>query len=311
MNKTIFHVHGPLCRHAEDEKEEKYVLRAIELGANRICFSDHSPLPGNEFRMRMLMEEFPAYLSYLRELKTKYADKIDIRIGVEAEYIPIFKDHYEMLKEELDFILLGQHFSLLPNGSHTFEDRKTMAEARALADGMIQGMESGYFDVVAHPDQIFRRVRKGEWGEEEEQMAKEIKECAISHDIILEQNISNRMGKKKKRTYRPEFWKDLPVGLRTIYGLDAHSVEELKENYQVQQQFQTELFKNLVPLSEYEILRVSDEPIFISHKTKGMWWDMADGVYSVLDMNELYLSGSDTWLDCNKYKEQWIAYFLN
>lgn len=231
MNKTIFHVHGPLCRHAGEEKEEAYVLKAIEMGAGKICFSDHSPFPDNPFRMRMLIEEFPIYLSYLRELKVKYAGEIDIRIGVEAEYIPSFQSHYEMLKEELDFLLLGQHFSLLPDGSYTFQSREKIAEPRELADGMIQGMESGYFSVVAHPDQIFRRRKT--WGEEEQQIANEIKECAVRTGVILEKNISNMQGKKKKRVYRPEFWEDFNG--RTIYGVDAHSTLELEENYLLQQ----------------------------------------------------------------------------
>lgn len=307
MNKTMFHIHGPLCRHTEgNEKEEAYVLKAIELGAEKICFSDHSPFPGNKFRMRMLMEEFPLYLSYLRELKAKYAGEIDIRIGVEAEWIPTFKDHYEMLKEELDFLLLGQHFSLLPNGNYTFEDRKMMAEARALADGMIQGMESGYFDAVAHPDQIFRKNK--DWTEQEESISNEIKECAVSTGVILEQNISNMQEKKKKCSYRPEFWQNLPHGVRTIYGLDAHSVTELAENYNIQRELQAELLKNLVPLSRYKMLRVFDEELFICHKSKGMWWDRTSGVFSMPDINELYLSESDIFLDCNEYEDQWLVY---
>lgn len=64
----------------------------------------------------------------------------------------------------------------------------------------------------------------------------------------------------------------------------------------------------MIQLTKYEVLRVHDEPIYIEHKTRGSWWDVADGVYSVMDCNDLYLSESDTWLDCNEYGKTWTAY---
>jgi histidinol-phosphatase (PHP family) len=102
-------------------------------------------------------------------------------------------------------------------------------EARALADGMIAGIKSGFFQVVAHPDQIFRR--KDIWDEECEQIANEIKTCATDKGIILEKNVCNKIGKKKRRGYRLEFWRNLSDKVQTIYGMDAHSVVELEENY--------------------------------------------------------------------------------
>jgi|GEM_PF-4068646 len=64
----------------------------------------------------------------------------------------------------------------------------------------------------------------------------------------------------------------------------------------------------MIRITEYEILRIHDEPVFIEHKSKGSWWDHADGVHSFMDMNDLYLSKIDTWLDCNEYGDTWIAY---
>lgn len=241
MNKTIFHVHGPLCRHAEKEKEEAYILKAIEMGAERIIFTDHCPFPGNPFWMRMRMEEFHGYLAYLREMKAKYSELINVQIGLEAEWIPSYKEHYEMLKEEVDLLLLGQHFSLLSDGSYTFQSNEKIDEPRELAKGMIEGMESGYFSVVAHPDQIFRHRKT--WGEEEERISNEIKECAVRTDVILEKNISNMRAKKKKLGYRPEFWADIPKYIQTIDGVDAHSVKEMEDNYLFQLSLTQDLSK--------------------------------------------------------------------
>lgn len=234
---TAFHVHTFRCRHAGEEREETYIQKAIELGIQEMFFTDHCPFPGNPFRYRMDLSELPDYVSTLQELKQKYAGRIDIRIGLETEYIPTYQAYYEELRESenYDLLLLGQHFVLLPEGIYNFESREKFYEPEHLAEGMIQGMESGFFNVVAHPDLIFRR-RKA-WDAEMEQIANRIKECAARTGVVLEQNIDSMVttwNNKKKREYWPEFWSELPDGVRTIYGLDAHSTADLEQNYKVQ-----------------------------------------------------------------------------
>lgn len=232
--KTIFHVHSYRCRHAGQEREEAYVKKAIELGAEALVFTDHAPFPGDPFRFRMSMEELSDYVAVLRNLKEKYAEFLDIKIGLEIEFVPTYMEYYHVLLEQwkLDILLLGQHFSLLPDGKYTFEMAEKNLEAKALADGMMSGMETGLFQAASHPDQIFRRMKS--WNEEMEEIAGKIKECAVRTGVILEQNISN-MVEKKKRVYRKEFWEKLPEGLQTIYGVDAHSVAEMEKNFFIQQ----------------------------------------------------------------------------
>lgn len=231
MKKTIFHVHTYRCAHAGDERELEYIKKAVELGANEIIFTDHAPFPNNPFRFRMAMEDLSEYVETLRNLKEEYVGKIDVKIGLEIEYVPFYMDYYKSLKNvwQLDLLLLGQHFSLLSNGKYSFELEDKAEEARFLADGIITGMQSGIFQAVAHPDQIFRRSKK--WNEEMNDISQEIKKYAVCTGTVLEQNISNMYETKNKRLYRQEFWNDMPNGLKTIYGVDAHSVAEMEENY--------------------------------------------------------------------------------
>ncbi|MBQ2577396.1 MAG: PHP domain-containing protein [Lachnospiraceae bacterium] len=42
----IFHVHTFRCGHAAEVEDEAYVKKAIELGADKITFTDHAPFPG-------------------------------------------------------------------------------------------------------------------------------------------------------------------------------------------------------------------------------------------------------------------------
>lgn len=162
MDKTIFHVHGYRCKHAGDERENEYIQKAIELGAKEIVFTDHAPFSGNSFNYRMAMEELKEYVGTLKVLQQQYKGMIEIKVGLEIEYIPTYIDYYRELKEKwkLDILLLGQHFSLLADGSYTFDLENKSDEAHYLAEGIVAGMESGLFDVVAHPDQIFRRKKQ-------------------------------------------------------------------------------------------------------------------------------------------------------
>ena len=235
MNKTIFHVHGHRCKHASEEREIEYIQKAIELGAKEIVFTDHASFPENPFNYRMAMEELKEYVGTLKVLQQQYKGMIEIKGGLEIEYIPTYIDYYRELKEKwkLDILLLGQHFSLLADGSYTFDLENKSDEAHYLAEGIVAGMESGLFDVIAHPNQIFRR--KKQWDSESIELSRQIKECAVHTGVVLEKNISNMFEKKRKHLYWQEFWRALSGEIKVIYGVDAHSVGEMVENYRKQQ----------------------------------------------------------------------------
>ena len=98
-NKYIFHIHTYRCGHASSESDEAYVKKAIELGAESITFTDHTPFPGDTFTGRMKYCQLDEYLLSLSDLKQKYAGAIDVHIGLEVEYMPSFRDYYKELKE--------------------------------------------------------------------------------------------------------------------------------------------------------------------------------------------------------------------
>lgn len=74
-HREIFHVHTYRCRHAANVADEMYILKAIELGAVSITFTDHAPFPGNPFGNRMDIQQLSEYLDSLSRLKEKYLDR--------------------------------------------------------------------------------------------------------------------------------------------------------------------------------------------------------------------------------------------
>ncbi len=231
LKDRIYHVHTYRCGHAEDIAEELYVKRAIELGAKELSFSDHTPIPGDLFNYEMKMSELPGYVEVLKGLREKYAGQIELRIGLEVEYLPAFDDFFRSLKEEysLDFLLLGQHVYEADDGTFSFFHsaiRKDHEDVSGLGGGIVKGIETGLFEAVAHPDRIFRRVK--EWDAETEAVSRRIIAAAMKQGIPLEKNMESR---KYDNLYWKEFWDLVPEECEIIYGVDAHSRAEMTENW--------------------------------------------------------------------------------
>lgn len=233
--KHLFHVHTYRCGHAENVPDEAYVTRALQLGASDIWFSDHAPFPGDPFGNRMRYFQLPEYIDTLQSLKKRYEGKINVHVGLEVEYFPSFNcsGYYRELRANsgIEFLLLGQHMAELKPSQYSFSMDETWLiekEYKALGDAMVQGMTTGYFDFVAHPDRIFRRCRQ--WTPEMKTTALEIINTAQAYGIPLEQNEES---KHKKRHYWPEFWNLVEENIQIIHGLDAHSVDELEAKYYI------------------------------------------------------------------------------
>lgn len=225
----IFHVHTYRCKHAANVTDEMYVKKAIELGASSITFTDHAPFPENPFGNRMGIEQLPEYIQSLCCLRERYRGIIEIKIGLEIEYLPHFQYYYEKLKnwDCFDVLVLGQHFYECTDGRYSFSLNKEELqanEAEGICKAAIEGMKTGLFQVIAHPDRMFRYC--GKWNKSMEQISKELIKTAVQHQIILEQNLSSM---KKVNNYRDEFWNLVPRTAKIYLGTDAHEISQLED----------------------------------------------------------------------------------
>lgn len=227
----LFHVHTYRCRHAGAEPDEAYVQKAIEMGASRIIFTDHAPFPADPFGNRMDYAQLSEYLSSLETLRKKYADVIEVKIGLEVEYLPKYQDYYAYLSKsgKFDVLMLGQHFFQWKDTySFSMDDHFLDAqEYVGIQRALLEGMKSGWFQVVAHPDRMFQRCRK--WTVEMEDLSRELIHNALEQDMVLERNLSSM---HKEYQYWKEFWNLVPNTARTIIGLDAHATATLDYMYE-------------------------------------------------------------------------------
>lgn len=219
------HMHTWRCHHAKGDDEE-FVLKAIENGYKTIGFSDHAPyvFPKehiSSFRMECeLAEDYASSVKYLRE---KYKDKIDIKLGFEVEWYPLFiKKELEFLKSfGYDYLILGQHYTdseVEPYAKYAGAKTDDVKTLDKYINQVIDGAKSGEILYIAHPDLINFTGSKAVYRERMRYFTSEIKKL----DIPLEFNF---LGFSETRNYpNDDFWKIVKeTGNRVVIGLDAHS----------------------------------------------------------------------------------------
>ncbi len=228
-----YHTHTYRCGHAEGTDRD-YAERAVQAGLKLLGFSDHTPqdyfdaAPGAlHAGIRMQPEELPGYAASVRALAAEYRGRLDIRLGVEAEYYPkYFPRLLEMLRENgVEYMILGQHFLGNEIGD-VYSGRRT-EDPEVLSRYVSQcteALETGLFTYFAHPDLI----RFSGDGAVYDREMRRLCQAANRTGTPLEINL---LGIREERHYPDErFWKvAAEEGCAVITGCDAHRPADLPD----------------------------------------------------------------------------------
>lgn len=224
-----YHTHTSRCGHAEGE-DRAYAEQAVLAGLKLLGFSDHTPYdffdsaPRNR-PMRMKPEELPDYAASVRALAGEFRERLEILLGVEAEYYPrYFPRLLELLRENgVEYMILGQH-SIgneigEPYSGRAFTDRRILER---YVSQCVEALETGLFTYFAHPDLIFY-VGDGQLYARE---MRKLCRAAVETGTPLEINL---LGVRDGRNYPNELFWQLAAeeGCTAILGSDAHRPEDL------------------------------------------------------------------------------------
>ena len=220
-----YHSHTTRCNHATGTEEE-YIQAAIHRGLKIFGFSDHTPqfFPGDYYTfMRMYPHQLPDYCETVRGLQAKYADQIRIPLGLEAEYYPIsWPELLPRLQDAgIEYLILGQHYPENELSSQPHSTNASDSEQRlcSYVSCVLEGMKSGYFSYVAHPDVLHFTGDPKLYNREMRKI------CVAARELNIPLEI-NFLGLREGRHYpNPVFWKiageeQAPV----TFGCDAHDV---------------------------------------------------------------------------------------
>lgn len=221
-----YHTHTYRCNHAYGN-EEDYIKRAIDCGIEIMGFADHAPFTlsdGKESYWRVSKKDVKDYFSTLNALREKYKDKIKIYIGFEMEYFPKqFDEMFKYVKSVgAEYLILGEHYTSPENegGVHAMLGEHSEEELIKYTDCVIEGMKTGVFLYVAHPDVFLFSGDKGIYIREARRLCNASKEL----DVPLEINL---LGINDNRHYPNNDFLRVAgeVGCKMIFGFDAHTVK--------------------------------------------------------------------------------------
>lgn len=117
---TDMHVHS--CFSSDSAEQPESIIRtAIDKGFSYVYFTDHHDMdfpvhpssPDMDFQL-----DFEAYVNTLMELRERYKNQIEVRIGVEQGICPETAPKISALSDKypFDFIIGSSHLSSLTNG---------------------------------------------------------------------------------------------------------------------------------------------------------------------------------------------------
>lgn len=218
-----YHTHTPRCHHAQGTEEE-FVRAALAGGLKILGFSDHSPyyFPGDyQSKFRMDPQQLADYADSVRTLAKKYAGRLQIHLGVEAEFYPYGFDRTLRLLQDhgVEYMILAPHFINNEVGE-LYSGRPSPSVERLVkyCDQHIQALETGLFTYMAHPDMLNFEGDQVLYEQHMRRLCKAAKAC----DVPLEINL---LGVAEGRVYPNErFWRiAAEEGCRAVLGCDAHN----------------------------------------------------------------------------------------
>lgn len=239
--KFDLHTHNEMCGHATGTIED-YVQAAVKNGLNVIGISDHTPYFHSEEdqpfpRITMARSGFANYIEEVLRLKEKYANQIEVLLGIESDFFPeqshVYKQYLE--KEPFDYIIGSVHFvdeiSIFKRGRW---EGLTSAEKVTTKENYYhlieQSARCGMFQILGHIDAM-----KGYYPE-----FSTIEVDAIDHtlrvigesDLVIEINTSGKT--KDSGGWYPAddiLERALFHKVGVTFGSDAHTPERVGDEF--------------------------------------------------------------------------------
>jgi histidinol-phosphatase (PHP family) len=235
--KVDYHIHTALCGHASGTVDE-LVESAVQKGFSHVGIADHSPLLFAEIPgLAMSTGELPAYVDEVLEAKERYRGRIEVRLGIEADYhLPTQQERTAMLSEyPFDYIIgsvhvLGDWVFDSPVEVDRYEEidlddfyREYFAELTAM-------VRTGFYDIVGHPD-LAKKFDKRP-AIDLSPLYREVLHAMKEQGICYEVNTAGlRWPARELYPEEPFVHMASELGVPVTLGSDAHSPEDIGRDF--------------------------------------------------------------------------------
>ncbi len=228
------HMHTPLCKHARGNPPD-YAAQAQRVGLRGITFTCHSPMPfGWNPAPRMSIHQLPQYIDMVARARDEYAERVDVRLGLECDYLPGFEGWLDELARRADFsYILGSVHPQTDEYKQLYLQDKTRLEYEAsYFDNLARAAESGLFDCLSHPD-IVKIVHPREWrvADHMDNIRRALDRIARA-GTAMELNTSGLHKPCREMNPGPEILSEMALrGITMVLGSDAHDAHRVGADF--------------------------------------------------------------------------------
>ena len=154
-----YHMHTPLCHHAVGEPTA-LAAQAVKLGFSEIGFSDHNPMPRDDWDdWRMSRADLDGYVVKVEQARRDHPN-LTIKLALEMDFIPGQEAWVRELlaRHPWDYIIGAVHYVSeswdLDNPSRVSEwkTRDPFEVWTVYFKRLTMAAESGMFEIIAHAD---------------------------------------------------------------------------------------------------------------------------------------------------------------
>lgn len=190
-----YHMHTPRCNHAIGDVSD-YAQVAVQLGIKEIGISDHCPMPnGFDAEWRMAYDQLDCYLDEVEAARTRFSSDLKIRVGLELDYVPHHNAWLQKLSDyyDWDYLIGSVHFI----GDWAFDNEDYLEDWQnknindayvAYFDTVTESVQSGFFDIIGHPDLIKKFAHRADLDNTavhaaQERMLQAVKQADVALEI--------------------------------------------------------------------------------------------------------------------------------
>ena len=182
----------------------------------------------------MSVDEFDEYVALVERARTAWAGRIDIRLGMESDYVPGMEPWLEELHGRAEFHhVLGSVHPHLSDYKERYFSGDSEAFQRTYFEHLAMAAETGLFDTIAHPD-LVKIVAPDEWDfERTADIIRPNLDRIAAAGTAMELNTSG-LNKKpcEMNPGRGMLGEMHERGIPVVMGADAHDPHRVSANFE-------------------------------------------------------------------------------
>lgn len=256
------HTHTTYCPHGSRDPLHSYIEEAIKKGFTRYSITEHAPLPypfvdtvpNRDSAMRL--EDLGSYLEECHRLKAQYKSQIDIRVGLEVDYLlgyeketKQFLDHVGPMLDDsilsLHFLPILERWVCLDYSADSFEqdllsyfpsvDHIYLYYYQILLQAVQSELGTYKPKRIGHLSLIEKFIKKFPYKDKEIWWTEVIRvlQAVKKKNYVLDFNTAGLQKELCQQIYpSPAIYQQAAqLGIPFVYGSDAHQAKDVGKNY--------------------------------------------------------------------------------